>query len=167
MNDKHKTPDRINISKKSKNIINKIEEEKFLNLDSTNTSRSLLFSFAMAIGLETIPTKLENVHSGGLILDASIDSKTKSLMYSYIISESKNKVTLDDVSDKEYVYKSVQELANTGFQVIEDYMNKNENDVIWKMLKELDVQYYENVENGSSIYDKENFESPIAAENNE
>ena len=162
-----KMPDRINISKKSKNIINKVEKEKFLNLDSTNTSRSLLFSFAMAIGLETMPTKLENLHPGGLILDSSIDSKTKSLMYSYIISKSTNKTTLDEVSDKEYVYKSVQELANTGFQVIEDYMEKNENDVIWNMLKELDEQYYENVEKVKSIYELNKFESPIAAEKNE
>lgn len=146
MQNNKKAPDRINISKRSKVIIDKIDSIKFLNLDSTNTSRASLFNYATAIGIDTFPTELENINPGGLILDSSIDSKTKSLIYSYIISMSKDKDTLDEVSDKEFVYKSVQELANTGFQVIEDYMSdKKEEDVIWCLLKELDEQYEKNI----------------------
>lgn len=139
-----KSPDRLNISKDSKKIIEKIDSSQFMNLDSSHTSRASLFSFAMAIGLETLPTDLDSLHPGGLVLDSSIDSRTKSLIYSYIIANSENKETLDDVSDKEKVYNSVQKLANTGFQVIEDYMdNHNEEEVLWEILNELDQQYDE------------------------
>ncbi|MCH4887937.1 hypothetical protein EZV73_10155 [Acidaminobacter sp. JC074] len=136
-----KKTDRLNISKKTREIIGKIDKTNFLELSQNNTSRSMLFNFAMALGLDTIPTPIKNIE--GLMLDGSISSQTKALMYAYTIFRSNDKHGLQEVGDKSFVYNEVQELANTGFEVIEDYIdNKNEEESLWELIRELDSQFY-------------------------
>lgn len=136
-----KSPDRINISKRARDLIAHIDKTHYFGLHDSVTSRSELFSFAMAIGVETVPTKLENVYSGGLVLEKSIESKTKALMYALFINnlDSDN---LDKITQKDAVYTMAQEYANTGFEIIEDYMTKKKDiDLIWDIIEELDKQY--------------------------
>ena len=143
-----KNPDRINITKKAKTIIDKIDKSKYLNLDSTTATRSELFTFAMALGIDTIPTILENVHPGGFILESSIDDMTKALAYASFISKLPNIDMLDNIDNKDSVYNKAQEYANTGFEILDYYVeNKKDYELIWDLLEELDNQYYENVEN--------------------
>ena len=96
----------------------------------------------MAIGVETgIPTKLENVYPGGLILEKSIDSRTKALMYALFIGQL-DTGDLDKITKKDAVYSLAQEYANTGFEILEDYMRKKKDfTLIWELLEELDLQY--------------------------
>ena len=138
---KSKYPYRISISKKAREFVSKIDETKYLGLQDSAVSRSELFSFAMAIGVDTIPTKLENTYPGGLVLDKSIDSGTKALMYALFIDKLGGG-DLDEITRKDEVYTLAQEYANTGFEVLEDYMGrKRDSELIWDLLEELDSQY--------------------------
>ena len=142
-----KNPDRLNITKKAKSIIDKIDQNKYLSLDVATTTRSDLFVLAMALGIETVPTKVENIYPGGLILGASIDNRLRALMYAYFICKLPNIDMLDNVTNKEYVYNTAQEFANTGFEILDDYINnKKDSELLWDLLQELDNQYIENVE---------------------
>lgn len=137
-----KHPDRINISKKARESVVKIDEMQYLGLQDSAASRSELFSFAMAIGYDTtLPSKLENVYPGGLILEKSIDSCTRALMYALFIDKLGER-DLDEITRKDAVYSLAQEYANTGFEVLEDYMGKKrDSDLVWELLEELDAQY--------------------------
>ena len=55
----------LNISKDAKEIIDKIDKERFLGLNNPETSRTDLFLFAMALGLET-DTKIPLSNKEGL-----------------------------------------------------------------------------------------------------
>lgn len=146
MNSSVKFPDRLNITKKAKIVVDNIDQNKYLSLDSPNTSRSDLFTLAMSFGIDTVPTKLENIYPGGLILDSSINSRTKALMYAYFIGKLSNVDMLDSVTNKEYVYNTAQEYANTSFEILEDYLqNKKDSDLIWDLILELDELYNKNV----------------------
>lgn len=138
-----KKPDRIFISKKARSIVDKIDEVKYLKLDqASSTTRSELFLFAMAIGIDTMPTKLEG--KDGLILDKYIDKdeKIKAILYANFISELTDKDMLDNITDTQQVYSKAEEYANTGFEVIEDYMNtKKDTELMWDLIGELDGQY--------------------------
>lgn len=140
-------PDRINISKKAREYVEKIDETKYFGLQDTAISRSELFSFAMAIGADTVPTKLENTYPGGLILDKSIDGCTKALIYALFIDKLGNG-NLDEITKKDAVYTLAQEYANTGFEVLADYMDREkDSDLIWELLEELESQYNKIIEN--------------------
>lgn len=140
-------PDRISISKKAREYVGKIDETKYFGLQDTAISRSELFSFAMAIGADTVPTKLENTYPGGLILDKSIDSCTKALIYALFIDKLGNG-NLDEITKKDAVYTLAQEYANTGFEVLADYMDREkDSDLIWELLEELESQYNKIIEN--------------------
>ena len=52
-----KKPDRLNISKNAKEIIDSIDSTNYFSLGDKTTSRSELFLFAMALGIDTIPTQ--------------------------------------------------------------------------------------------------------------
>lgn len=136
-----KKPDRINITKKARELVSKIDETKYFSLQDNMISRSELFLFAMAIGIDTIPTKLENTYPGGLILEKSVESRTRALMYALFIKNLEGK-DLDEITKKDAVYTMAQEYANTGFEIIEDYMGKKKDfDLIWDLFEELDSQY--------------------------
>lgn len=142
MEAKQNYPDRINISKKARETVDQIDDTKYFDLQDSAISRSDLFSFAMAIGVDTaIPTKLENTYPGGLILDKSIDSCTKALMYALFI-RALDDGDLDKITEKDAVYSFAQEYANTGFEVLADYMTKEkDSELVWNLLEELDSQY--------------------------
>ena len=46
MNDLSRNPDRLNISQKTKAIVDELDRTKFMNLDSGSITRSELFLFA-------------------------------------------------------------------------------------------------------------------------
>jgi hypothetical protein len=137
-----KAPDRIYTTIKVKDLTNAIDNAPYFGLERTSISRSELFLFAMALGSEAIPTKLDSINSGGLVLEKSIDSRTKALMYALYIEHMPQKNNLDSITNKGEVYNQAQEYANTGFEIIEGYMQqKKDQDLIWDLLVELDEQY--------------------------
>jgi len=51
---------------------------------------------------------------------------------------------LDAIADKGHVYKMAEQYANTGFEIIADYLNKKKpKDLVWDLFLELDTQYEE------------------------
>ncbi len=141
-----KIPDRLNYSTKSKQMLEKIDDVNYIGLGLKGTTRSELFLFAMALGVESkTKTEVVNPYSGGLILDKSIDGKTQASMYSQFISLLKDPENeLDTVVDKSSVYKMAEQYANTGFEIIADYLDKKKpEDLVWDIFLELDTQYNE------------------------
>lgn len=133
-------PDRISTSKKARTIMKAIDDREYFGLQDNAITRSELFLFAMALGSETSPTTLDNLD--GLVLDKSIDPKTVASIYALFIDKSKAADNLDAITHKDEVYMLAQEYANTGFENIEDYLQKkNDVDLMWELLDELDKQY--------------------------
>lgn len=148
MGNEQRKPDRLNISKNAKEIIDHIDDSNYFGLGDKDINRSELFLFAMALGKDTIPTQLENTYPGGLVLEKSIDSTTLSCMYALMIAELKDS-DIDGITNKGVVFKKAQEYANTGFENLDDYMKtkKNQEDLAWELLAELDEQYSDIFEN--------------------
>ena len=145
MENQTKEPDRICTTKKAKEVISNIDKAEYFCLHDGMINRTELFAFAMAVGADTVPTKLENIYPGGLVLEKSIDTRTKALMYALFI-KNLGDGDLDEITKKDAVYSMAQEYANTGFEIIEDYMNKKKDtDLIWDLLEEMDKQYESSV----------------------
>lgn len=142
--DTTKIPDRLEYSVKANQLIEKLDDENYMGLGTKSITRSALFLFAMALGVETkSPTELKNKYSGGLVLDKSIDGKTQASMYANFITSLKDPENeLDSVASKADVYKMAEQYANTGFEIIADYVeNKKPDDLVWDLFLELDKQY--------------------------
>ena len=59
---------------------------------------------------------------------------------------------LDEITKKDAVYSLAQEYANTGFEILEDYMrNEKASALIWKLLEELDAQYDKKIKNAARL----------------
>jgi len=143
--DNKRIPDRLNYSTKAKQLIEKIDDVDYMGL-SKGTTRTELFLFAMSLGIESkTKTEVINPYSGGLVLDKSIDGKTRASMYSQFLSSLHNPENeIDEIANKTLVYKMAEQYANTGFEIIADYFDKKAPDVIvWDLFIELDKQYEE------------------------
>jgi hypothetical protein len=142
-----KNPDRLNYATRAKLALDKIEESNYMGLANrggAGVSRSEIFLFAMALGVESkSPTEVKNPYAGGLVLEKSIDSKTKAAMYSqFIFQLSDPENELDEITKKSEVYKLAEQYANTGFECIEEYLDtKNPEMLVWDLFLELDEQY--------------------------
>ncbi|NMB95207.1 MAG: hypothetical protein GYA02_01125 [Clostridiaceae bacterium] len=142
-----KNPDRLNYSTKAKQLLDKIEDSNYFGLANkggSGVSRSEIFLFAMALGVETnTPTEIKNIYAGGLVLDKSIDSKTRSVMYAQFISKLKDPENeLDEIIKKNEVYKLAEQYANTGFQYLEEYFDTKKPELLaLNLFLELDEQY--------------------------
>jgi len=139
-----KKPDRLNVSSKAKDLADRLDELGYFGLGKTTISRSEMFLFAMALGVETgIETQITNLYSGGLILDSSIDNITRSIMHALFLDsflDPENE--LDNITDKGRVYKMAEHYANTGFEIIADYVEKKkDSDLVFDLILELDDQY--------------------------
>ena len=135
-----KQPDRLNISKKAKQVVDNIDNTALLNLNNDFTSRSELFLFALALGAE-IDTETELANNVGFVLDSSIDTRTKAVIYAVYLCSVDDKETLDALVTKKEVYIKAQSYANTGFEILEDYSSKKTETVVWELIDQLDEQY--------------------------
>lgn len=142
-----KEPDRIFVTKhvKKEIIENKIDTTNFMGLSNQDTTRSDLFLFAMALGVESnAKEKLEN--KDGLTLSKSLTPELKAILFALYIKEVAGKEDLDKIADQASVFEYAEEYANMGFDIIEGYQkNKKDTDLCWTLLQELDEQYEKNV----------------------
>lgn len=139
----NKKPDRLNCSRRAKELIDRIDESNFMLLGRSIT-RSELFSFALSLGIETgIMTPIDNIYQGGLILEKSIDIRTKTLIYSQFIYSFKDiDENLDSITNKSLVFNMAEQYANTGFSIIADYFdNSKEQDLMLELFVELDEKF--------------------------
>lgn len=137
-----KEPDRIYVTKDVRKIIEEqLDTSNYLGLSKQDTTRSDLFLFAMALGIESKSSE-QLVNSEGLTLSKSLTGETKALFFASYINEVAGKENLDKVADQEAVFKHAQEYANAGFHMIENYQNTTKDTVLcWQLMAELDKQY--------------------------
>lgn len=132
----------LNISKDAKEIIDKIDKERFLGLNNPETSRTDLFLFAMALGLET-DTKIPLSNKEGLTRTSYL-IKDEALLYSVFIDKMVDKNNLEECTEKNKVFELAEEYANTGFDLIKNMMDtKSEQINMLEMIEELDNKYNE------------------------
>ncbi len=150
----NKTPKIIYYGAEQKKIVNKIDETQFLDLQlgggkSVSTPRIDLFLFAMALGMDTLPTEVKQPDT--FIRDEYVRTQHDSFLYAAFIHNMENKNDLDAVSNKEQVYKLAQSYANTGFNLIGDMMeNKTEAVTELELIKEMDTDFEKFFEHGGS-----------------
>ncbi len=136
-------PDRIYVTKEDKKIIEKLDETNYLGLRYPDTTRSELFLFAMALGVEA-NTRVKLANQDGLTLSKSLSPEVKAIFFALYIKEIAGKENLDRITDQASVYQYAEEYANVGFNIIEDYQkNKKDTELCWTLLQELDEQYKE------------------------
>lgn len=165
-----KTPDRLYVSTKAKELTDRLDENDYFGLGKATINRSELFLFAMALGVEAgAKTQVVNPYTGGFILDKSIDSKSQAIMYAqYLTSFSDPEKDLDNILDKGHVYKLAEQYANTGFKIIEDYLeNKKASDLIIDLFLELDDKYLDLMEKNITYETENTYKKAIAAEESE
>lgn len=138
-----KEPDRIYVTKEDKKIIENLDETNYLGLRNQDTTRSELFLFAMALGVEA-NTRVKLVNQDGLTLSKSLSPEVKAIFFALFIKEVAGKENLDRIADQASVYQYAEEYANVGFNIIEDYQNNTKDtELCWTLLQELDEQYKE------------------------
>ena len=141
-----RVPDRLNYSTRANQLLERVDERNYMGLGLKGCTRSELFLFAMSLGVESeTKTEVNNPYSGGLILDKSIDGKTRASMYSHFISALRDPIAdIDAIDNKSSVYKAAEHYANTGFEIIADYLeNKTPEVLVLDIFLELDRQYNE------------------------
>lgn len=139
--------DRISIDKQvNESIIPIIDKTKFFNLDISHISRTDLFLFAMSIGIsQNKRTPLKALH--GFILDSSIvnNADAMSMLHSVLINELRKTNEEEKIGNKDEAYIVAQEYANTGFNIIGDWLSsiktKNEEAILWELIADLDSKY--------------------------
>ena len=116
-------------------IVKQIDDKKFLGLgkgkaDDDMASRAELFLFAMAIGLNEGKRRPLGA-SRGFVQDTAIPgngdfygvSNAMSLIFSVALSELRKEDKADNIHDMAEARRIAQEYANTGFYVIEKWLN--------------------------------------------
>lgn len=136
--------DRISIDKQvNEEIIPLIEKTKFFQLDNSHATRTDLFLFAMALGINVQKrTPLKSLH--GFILDSAIENNADamSMLHSLLVYELRKTNEEEKIGNKDEAYLVAQEYANTGFQIIGEWLknikSKDEQAVLWELISTLD-----------------------------
>lgn len=142
---------RVNYTKDAQLLVSKIDDKKVFGLGGIR--RSQLYLYAVALGLtQGKRTPLRDIYSGGLVVDHSIESSVRSLLFAQVISEalSVNPDIIEEAVDKKYVYRLSDEYANTGFIYLEEIYEKyseDESAYIFKAIDGLDTLFKRNVGN--------------------
>ncbi len=78
----------------------------------------------------------------GIIFDVTTLIDNSQIAIVFFLKDPDNE--LDFIADKGHVYKMAEQYANTGFEIIADYIDKKRpDDLIWDLFLELDTQYEE------------------------
>ena len=107
------SPDRLYIERESRNIIKQIRSANLLNVSNVSTKE--IFIWAMSLGFKA-PLKLES--RDGLFLEKDLNISDKTLFYTCYSAFHDG---LNDFADKSKIYDFVEECANRGFRIINDY----------------------------------------------
>lgn len=140
MNNSKKAPIVLNVSLEAKKAIDKIEETHYFDLHNAMTSRTNLFLFAMALGLETVPTDFTQKESFVRVEYFTVHDEA--LLYSAFINQIEDKDSIDECVENDKVFDLAQKYANTGFTLIDNMIEtKPESMAILEMIEELDNEY--------------------------
>ncbi len=141
--------DRLSIDKKyEERVVGKVDEIRFLGLDSQTSERIDLFMFALGLGIrEGKRTPLKG--KKGFILEGVLNKREDaySLIYSLFIEELRKENQEDKLDDKDYAYTIAEEYANTGFQIMASWF-ENDTPNVYYFIKQMDQKYEEYFERG-------------------
>ena len=103
-----------------------------------------LFMFAMAIGLkERKKTPLSASH--GFILESYISGNDFAKMFTLLVDELRRTNEEEKIGDKDAAFRIAQEYANTGFQVIQGWVEtrgkKDEDALVWELISDLEEKF--------------------------
>lgn len=127
---------RLYKSEKSGKIIEYIDNTNFLNLGKGSIERIELYVFALSFGLDS-PTKLEKASD---FVKQEHARQYNALIYSAYIG-SKADFQINDIVNKKEIYTYADQLANTGFAILEGKLSKKEGTVALELIKEMDEIY--------------------------
>lgn len=141
------SPTRVQVTPAAKELADKLDAEGYFGLGqgygrANSISRSQLFTYAMALGYEAQElTPLEKQYQGGFIQDSAFDGRMMALICGeYLCSIGEE--GLDQMTNKQAMYKLAEQYANTGFMIIANQMTeKSEEDLLFDTLMELDDMY--------------------------
>lgn len=142
---------RLNVERQvDTETIAQIDKIGLLGLNTGNTSRTDLFLFALALGIDAQKrTPLATVNS--LVREASVNNsgKTASILSSLFVDEMRKINEEEKISDISETYKVASEYANTGFHIIQEWLddiknkNKDEESIMLDLLEKMDEKYLE------------------------
>ena len=130
----------LNISVKNKNgILRKIDDERYLGLD--DCTRLELYSFMVALGFVSgYPSDFDGPKDS---LVREEYTKNNNICYAFsAIYFNDNKEKVEDIADTDKVFALADKYANTGFSVMDEYMNSySQNALAMKLLADMDTMY--------------------------
>lgn len=130
----------LNISIKNKNgILRKIDEERYLGLD--DCTRLELYSFMVALGFANgYPSDFDGSKESLVREEYTRNSNLCYAFSALYFNENKDKV--EEIADTDKVFALVDKYANTGFNVMSDYINEySQNALAMKLLNDMDTRY--------------------------
>lgn len=133
----------IYTSKKVKDdLIPKLDENKYFQLDNHSCSRKDLFNFALALGISAgFPSELQGKND--LFRNETIG--TDRHLYNAVYFDQKldgNENRIDEILSDENVFPIVEKYAESGFSRIADaHRNKNDYTFTLELIKEMNEIY--------------------------
>ena len=135
---KKKEPLMLYVTKETKNLIDKIDKTNFCGLGNHDTTRTELFLFAAALGLE-VSTQMSLQNKESLIRSTYLSTNDESLLYSSFIGHLNDGDDLESCISKNEVFSQIEEYANTGFTLLRGIMeSKSEESALLERIKILD-----------------------------
>lgn len=139
--------DFLNISKELKDsVVQAIDDEHYMELQSSSTSRLELYSYALALGKNN-PTNMQKKDSfiRNEYLSKSVEAIA--LLVAVAYAHRKDFENLEDILDTKKIGQLSDACANTGFQIIGGDMKENYNgdNGYLKMISDLDDLYEKNI----------------------
>ena len=130
----------LNISAKNKNgILRKIDDESFLGLDEC--TRLELYSFMVALGFERgYPSDFDGAKESLVREEYTRNNNICYVFSALYFNDNKDKV--EEIVDTDKVFALADKYANTGFSVMDDYINEySQNALAMKLLADMDTMY--------------------------
>ena len=134
----------INVTKEHiDGIIKDLDNSKYFLLDNSDTSRTDLFNFALALGLKNgHPTPLST--STGFIRTSYVENiiyQYRGVFYDKNLSNHPSNI--DEITDTDKALYLIEQYANTGFGILKRLRDELEDDYLLmiKLLNEMDRDY--------------------------
>lgn len=139
--------DFLNISKELKDsVIQAIDDEHYMELQSSSTPRLDLYSYALALG-KNHPSELQKKDSFVRNEYLAKNVEAIAMLVAVAYAHKKEYESIEDVLDEKKIGQLADACANTGFKIIDGDMKENYNgdNGYLKMISDLDDLYKEYV----------------------
>lgn len=139
--------DFLNISKELKDsVVQSIDDEHYMELQSSSTPRLDLFLYALALGKNN-PTDIQKKDTFVRNEYLAKNVEAIAMLVAIAYAHKKNFENLEDVLDEKKIGQLADSCANTGFKIIDGDMKENYNgdNGYLKMISDLDDLYEKNI----------------------